>query len=232
MAKLLLERLPASSTLVLTSRFPKKSLDLVNLASGDSRVKLYPLDVTSADSIEEFAATLRREVPELHCSIYSAALLHDDKMQPEKRVEQLDAATLSRAFSVNASGAALIAQAVIPLMRHKKRAVIANLSARVGSISDNRSGGWYAYRASKAAQNMLTKTLSIELKRRMPNVICVGLHPGTVDTALSRPFQAGVPKEKLFSASRAARQLLDIIDSLEPNETGLFFDWKRDVVEW
>jgi NAD(P)-dependent dehydrogenase (short-subunit alcohol dehydrogenase family) len=117
-------------------------------------------------------------------------------------------------------------------MRHGRRAVIANLSARVGSIGDNRIGGWYAYRASKAAQNQITKTASIELRRKAPALVCVALHPGTVDTDLSAPFQGNVPEGKLFSVERAARQLLEVIDGLGPDDTGRFFDWAGEPVEW
>ena len=106
------------------------------------------------------------------------------------------------------------------------------ISARVGSIADNRLGGWYGYRASKAAQNMVTKTLSIELSRRSPNVICVALHPGTVDTQLSEPFQGSVPAGTLFSPERAAQQLLSVIDSLTTADSGHFFDWKGSPIEW
>ena len=104
-------------------------------------------------------------------------------------------------------------------------AVFAALSARVGSIQDNQLGGWHAYRASKAALNMLLKTLSIELARRNPTALCVGLHPGTVDTRLSEPFQRGVPEGKLFSPRRSARCLLNVLDRLSPEQSGQVFAW-------
>jgi NAD(P)-dependent dehydrogenase (short-subunit alcohol dehydrogenase family) len=110
--------------------------------------------------------------------------------------------------------------------------VLANLSARVGSIADNRLGGWYGYRAAKTAQNMFTRTLSIELARRAPNVICLALHPGTVDTDLSRPFQASVPADRLFDPPRAARQLLQVIDAASPQESGRFLAWDGSLIPW
>jgi len=110
--------------------------------------------------------------------------------------------------------------------------VFANISARVGSIGDNRLGGWYAYRGAKAAQNMFTKTLAIEWARSRRNVICVALHPGTTDTDLSRPFQANVPAGKLFTPERTVRQLLEIIDRLTPADTGRFLAWDGGGIPW
>ena len=112
-----------------------------------------------------------------------------------------------------------------PLLAKDRRAIIAVLSARIGSISDNRTGGWYGYRASKAALNMIVRTAAIELARNRPQAICVALHPGTVATALSAPFQARVPHAKLFEPGRAARQLLDVLGALTPRDTGLLFGW-------
>ena len=114
----------------------------------------------------------------------------------------------------------------------RERAVFASISARVGSIGDNRLGGWYAYRGSKAAQNMFTKTLAIEWARSRRNVICVALHPGTTDTDLSRPFQANVPPQKLFSTERTVAQLLAVIDRLTPADSGRFLAWDGTEIAW
>jgi len=137
-----------------------------------------------------------------------------------------------RSFRVNALGALLVAKHFQGFFDRNDRVVFASLSARVGSIGDNRLGGWYAYRASKAAQNMITKNLAIELRRRARGVVCVALHPGTVATDLSAPFRGGVPEEKLFDASRAARQLLGVIDSLTPDSNGGFFAWDGEPIPW
>ena len=118
------------------------------------------------------------------------------------------------------------------LLAHADRAVFASLSARVGSIEDNRLGGWYAYRASKAAQNMYTRTLAIEWARSRRNVICVALHPGTTDTDLSRPFQGNVPEGKLFGVERTVAQLLAVIDRLQPADTGQFLAWDGERIPW
>ena len=143
-----------------------------------------------------------------------------------------DPAVLRHVFEVNAFGPLVVAKHFLPLLKHSERAVLANLSARVGSIGDNRLGGWYAYRASKAAQNMFTRNLSLELARRAPKVICVALHPGTVDTELSKPFQGGVSPDRLFDADRAARQLLEVIDGLRPEQTGRFLAWDGTTIPW
>jgi NAD(P)-dependent dehydrogenase (short-subunit alcohol dehydrogenase family) len=220
-------------TVFASARRPAESDGLASLRDrhGD-RVQLVSLDVADEASIAAAARHIRERVSELHLLVNVAGLLHEPGVAPEKRLEQVDDAALARLFAVNAAGPLLVVKHLAPLLMHERRAVVANLSARVGSIGDNRLGGWYGYRASKAAQNMLTKTLAIELGRRAPNVICVALHPGTVDTALSLPFQRGVPEGRLFSPDRAARQLLAIIDSLEPEDSGRFLAWDRTTIPW
>ena len=131
---------------------------------------------------------------------------------------------------MNATGPALFAKHFLPLLARDRKAAFAALSARVGSISDNALGGWYAYRASKAALNMLIRSLSIELARRSPQALCVGLHPGTVDTPLSVPFRGAVPDGQLFSPDHAAVCLLDVLDGLSPLDTGGVFDWAGQSV--
>jgi NAD(P)-dependent dehydrogenase (short-subunit alcohol dehydrogenase family) len=140
--------------------------------------------------------------------------------------------SLARSFAVNAVGPLLVARHFESLLAHEDRAVFASLSARVGSIEDNRLGGWYAYRASKAAQNMYTRTLAIEWARSRRNVVCVALHPGTTDTDLSRPFQGNVPEGKLFGVERTVSQLLEVIDRLQPADTGQFLAWDGERIPW
>ena len=132
---------------------------------------------------------------------------------------------METAFRVNTIGPALVAKHFLPLLASDAKSVFAALSARVGSIDDNELGGWYAYRASKAALNMVIKTLSIELARRNPRALCVGLHPGTVDSRLSKPFQGGVPEGKLFQPAAAARALLTVLDGLSSGDSGALFAW-------
>ncbi|PAX08462.1 SDR family NAD(P)-dependent oxidoreductase [Sphingomonas lenta] len=160
----------------------------------------------------------------------ATGLLHDDGRGPEKAWRELDADWLQRNFLVNSIGPALVAKHFLPLLPRDRRAVFAALSARVGSISDNKLGGWYGYRASKAALNQLIRTLAIEEKRRNPQSIVVALHPGTVDTGLSKPFQGNVQPGRLFTPDRAAVQLLDVLDGLKSGDSGRLFDWEGKEV--
>ena len=216
------------------ARSAERSADLDALAAAH-RGTLRPvaLDVRDESSVAAAAAVVRQEAPRLHLVIQCASLLHEgDALRPEKKLADVDPAMLRTAFEVNAIGPLLVAKHLAPLLRHDERAVLAQVSARVGSIGDNRLGGWYAYRASKAAQNMLTRTLAIELARSARNVVCVALHPGTVDTDLSRPFQRGVPAAQLQAADAAAARLLAVIDSLGPEDHGSFLDQRRRPVPW
>jgi NAD(P)-dependent dehydrogenase (short-subunit alcohol dehydrogenase family) len=157
--------------------------------------------------------------------IVATGVLHDEALKPEKALRSLDAVALARAFALNAIGPALIARHVLAKAPRNRRMLFAALSAKVGSISDNRLGGWHSYRASKAALNQIIRTLSVELARTHPQCVCVALHPGTVDTGLSRPFQAGVSAERLFSPEHAVRQLLAVLDGLTPDVSGRLIGW-------
>ena len=161
-----------------------------------------------------------------------AGLLHDGELGPEKKLDHVRPEHLARVFAVNAFGPLLVSKHFAPLLTHGERAVLANLSARVGSIGDNRLGGWYAYRASKAAQNMFTRNVAIELGRRSKQLVVLALHPGTVATDLSAPFSRRVPAGKLFDVERGARQLLAVIDGASPDDTGRFFAWDGQQIEW
>jgi NAD(P)-dependent dehydrogenase (short-subunit alcohol dehydrogenase family) len=174
---------------------------------------------------EATIAAAARSLGEVDLAIVATGLLHDGDLKPEKSWNSLDPSFMVRAFEINTVGPALIAKHVLPLLPRDRRAVFAALSARVGSIGDNRLGGWHSYRASKAALNQLIRCFSIELVAKRPLAICVGLHPGTVDTHLSKPYQAGLPKDKLFAPEQSARQLLQVIDGLTPAHSGRVYDW-------
>lgn len=176
------------------------------------------------------AAKITEKFGALDLVIVTTGVLHDNRMTPEKSLRELDKTNLERNFFVNTIGPALAAKAFLPKLRHDKRALFAVLSARVGSISDNRLGGWYAYRASKAALNMLIKTASIEIARRKKYAIVVGLHPGTVATKLSEPFQKNVPSKKLFSTDYSAKQLICVLEGLSSEDSGNVFSWDGCVV--
>lgn len=180
------------------------------------------LDLTDEASIAAAAAGLA-VAPTL--VIVATGVLHDGGRGPEKALADLDPAWLARQYAVNAIGPALVAKHFLPLMPRAGRTVFAVLSARVGSISDNRLGGWYGYRAGKAALHQLVRCLAIEHRRRNDRAIVVALHPGTVDTLLSRPFATNVAPGRLLTPGRAALQLLDVIDGLKPPDTGKIFAW-------
>ena len=197
--------------------------------------KLRPLqlDVTDEDSIAAAAAVLQSDSVSLRLILNVAGVLHTSEgMQPERRLAEVQAEHMLWSYRVNALGPLLVAKHFSQLLPRSDPSVFASLSARVGSIGDNRLGGWYAYRAAKAAQNMLTRNLSIELPRRHRGLLCVGLHPGTVDTDLSSPFQANVPEGKLFSPERAVRQLLEIINALGPEDQGSCIAWDGQRIPW
>ncbi len=187
------------------------------------------IDLLDEASLER-AAAFAADQGELRLVIDATGFLHDRDQAPEKSWRQLDAANMARAFALNATGPALIMKHVLPRLARSGKAVFATLSARVGSIGDNRLGGWYAYRASKAALNQLVRTAAVELARRAPDALCVALHPGTVATGLSAPFAArGL---EAHPPAAAARHLLAVVDHLTSSETGGFFDWRGDAVPW
>ena len=191
-----------------------------------NRATWVPIDIEDEDSIQAVAEDIRSLVGELHLVVVASGVLHHgETLQPEKTWRYISAESLERAFRINTVGPALLAKHLLPLLARNRKSAFAALSARVGSISDNRLGGWHSYRASKAALNMLLKTLSIELTRVNPHALCIGLHPGTVDSGLSKPFQANVPKGKLFSPQLAASHLLTVIDGLTPEQSGKVFAW-------
>lgn len=181
------------------------------------------LDLEDEASIRDAAARIA-EGPPPALAIVATGVLHGAH-SPERSYRALTAEHLMRDYRLNAIGPALVARHLLPLMPRDGRGVFAALSARVGSIGDNRLGGWHAYRASKAALNMLIRNLSIEHGRTHKAGIVVGLHPGTVATDLSAPFQAGVAPEKLFTPEHSAAALLSVIDGLEPADSGGVFAW-------
>lgn len=208
------------------------TLQALALQYGGERLALFALDLSDEASIETARQAVGRRHPRLDLMMICAGLLHDDQgLWPEKKLADIDPDHLARSFTVNASGPILMIKHFHALLSHGERAVIASLSARIGSISDNGLGDWYAYRAAKATQNQLTRTASIELKRKFKRLICVGLHPGTVDTGLSRPFQKRVPENQLQSAERAAGHLLDVAARLTPDDSGQLFDWAGERIQ-
>jgi NAD(P)-dependent dehydrogenase (short-subunit alcohol dehydrogenase family) len=196
---------------------------------GFSRRSSPPIDLLDEASLQR-AAEHAAARGELRLVIDATGFLHDASQAPEKSWRQLDAVAMARAFALNATGPALLMKHVLPRLPRRGRAVFATLSARVGSIGDNRLGGWYAYRASKAALNQLVRTAAVELARQSRESLCVALHPGTVATPLSGPFsKAGL---QVHAPADAARHLLAVIEGLGPEASGGFFDWRGQSVPW
>jgi NAD(P)-dependent dehydrogenase (short-subunit alcohol dehydrogenase family) len=208
----------------LVARSPSRSIHaLSRRAAAIEGAQAGVVDLEDEDSIQTAAAAVARDgAPEL--VIVATGVLHG-AFKPERSMRELSADHLLRDYRINAVGPALVAKHLLPLMPRDRRAVFAVLSARVGSIGDNRLGGWHAYRASKAGLNMILKTLAVEATRTHPQAIVCGLHPGTVDTELSQPFQRGVAPGKLFTPEVSAAHLLKVIDGLTPADSGGVFAW-------
>ena len=193
--------------------------------SNDNSVIPFAFDLRDSESIGLAADSISRDGPLDLVFVATGMLTRADGGGPEKSLRQIDAEALAELFAINTIGPALIAQAMLPLLPRDRRAVFAVLSARVGSIGDNRLGGWHGYRAAKAALNMLVRNFAIELRRSHPLAVVVGLHPGTVDTPLSAPFQRGVAQARLFTPQTSAAHLLDVIAGLTPQDSGGLFAW-------
>ena len=186
-----------------------------------------PLDFANEDSIAEAAAAMR-QYGTFHLIINATGLLHTDDFMPEKKFADLHYAQMQATFLVNTFGPAMLLRHFAPLL-DKQRGVMSMLSAKVGSIEDNRLGGWYSYRASKAALNMVVKTAAIELKRTHPDAVLFALHPGTVNTALSQPFRGasiGRPVEQ------AASEMLAVINSMQAAQSGEFYTYAGETLPW
>ena len=211
-----------------TYRHPQSEL----LTIADPRLRCFPMDITEEAQIASVVKEIQTETKALHYVINCVGVLHDGEMQPEKSLRHINSEQLMHYFQVNSIGAVMLAKHIQPLFKHRDRSILATISAKVGSIGDNYLGGWYGYRASKAALNMFMRTTAIEYKRTCPRAIIVALHPGTTDTQLSRPFQRNVLPEKLFSAERTVQQLLAVLDKLQESDSGEFFSWDGTSLSW
>jgi NAD(P)-dependent dehydrogenase (short-subunit alcohol dehydrogenase family) len=195
--------------------------------SKDRTVTPFRFDLTDEESIAAAADAFADWQPDL-VIVATGALTLSDGTGPERSVKALDPAAMLEVMRLNTVGPALIAKHVLPLLPRDRRSVFAALSARVGSIGDNRLGGWHSYRASKAALNMLLRNFAIEMARTHPEAVIAGLHPGTVATDLSAPFKANVPSQQLFAPDVSAVHLLTVLDGLTRADSGGVFDWRGD----
>lgn len=216
------------------SRSATGSSALRELQARYPQLSLHDADCTTASSLRQLHDHLQDAAVALTLVCNCIGLLHDAAadVQPEKRLEDCDSDAMLRLFQRNAMAPLLLAQALKPLLPRRESGVFLSTSARVGSIGDNRLGGWYSYRASKAAHNMLLKNLSIEFGRSHRRWAFVCYHPGTVDTGLSRPFQSNVPDGKLFSPEKAAEYLDRVRRGIDAEDTGKFFAWDGEQIAW
>ncbi|WP_179505688.1 MULTISPECIES: SDR family NAD(P)-dependent oxidoreductase [unclassified Sphingomonas] len=190
-----------------------------------AKVRPFTFDYGDEPGVAQACEALARSGPLDMVLVATGQLTLPDGSGPEKSVRGLRGAALAQQFAVNTIGPALVMAQIPTLLPRDRRGVFAVLSARVGSISDNRLGGWHGYRAAKAALNMLLRGLAIELARSHPQAVAAALHPGTVDTALSAPFQRGVSPDKLFTPDYSANAMLAVLNKLKPADSGKLWAW-------
>lgn len=207
----------AISLLALAEKYPQKLICL-------------QVDITEENQIISSINYMENIPIKLDLVINCVGVLHDLILQPEKSLKHINSENLLRYFQINTIPSILLLKHLKSLLKHQNQSVFATISAKVGSITDNQLGGWYGYRASKTALNMLMKTASIEYLRTNPKTIIVMLHPGTTNTLLSLPFQKNVPAQKLFSVDLCVQQLLTVIDHLTMENTGQFLSWDGSII--
>jgi len=192
------------------------------------KIYSFDIDIESQESIEKAASYL--EGCYLDRVIIASGVLHTESFQPEKSIKDLNYETLSKVYSVNTIGPALVGKYFLPLLNKKNKSVMAFLSARVGSISDNKVGGWYSYRSSKSALNQIVKNFSIEMKRSNPNAVILALQPGTVESKFSEPFKKNISKDKLFSPDFSVDMMSKVIESANSSSSGNLIAWDGEVI--
>ena len=209
-----------------------------------SRIDVLPLDLEDQSSIEALGSRIRETYSRVDVLLNVAGLLGNAKTTPgpERSLTKIDRDWFETSLAINVIGPVMLTKELVPLLSQTRRrrrddgtvdrpvALVANLSARVGSITDNGLGGWYSYRISKAALNQATRTMALELQRQA--VWCVALHPGTTDTDLSKPFQGNVKKESLFPVDFTVNQLLKVMDSVHPEHSGGLYDWAGKAISF
>ena len=196
------------------------------------RLHLLPLDFTSEKSLLDLRRFLQEWPDGVDLALHAAGLLHKGEIQPEKTITQCQSDHLLRLFEVNSIGPLMVAQTLLLTQPRTRRFTFVALSAMVGSIGDNRLGGWYGYRASKSALNQFIRTLSIECRIKFPNAAIIAMHPGTTDTGLSKPFQRNVAPTKLYTPDQTASRILNVISQLDESDSGHFFNWDGQQIPW
>lgn len=198
--------------------------------STNTNIRPHPIDILDEGSIAQGAAIISQTAQSLDLILIASGQLHHDGIGPEKSLRELRFDKFEQIFRINTFTPALIAKHFIPLLPKNGRSIFAALSARVSSIEDNQLGGWYSYRASKTALNMILKNIAIETSRTKKDAIILGLHPGTVDTNLSKPFQNNVPSHQLFTPEQSVQKLIDVLNKASTSQSGCLLDWKGEVI--
>ena len=210
----------------------ERDLDVVLCGRKSRFNSFWQLDIENSQSLLELKDKISSHPSKLRLVINATGRLHSEKLKPEKRLQHLDKNSMLESFSINAFSPILLAKTIEEFIPKDCNFNFASISARVGSISDNHSGGWYSYRAAKSAQNQFFKSLSIEWARRFPKAAITLLHPGTVNTDLSKPFHKFVPENKLFNVEQSSQYLINIIKKQSPSLTGKFIAWDGSEIPW
>jgi NAD(P)-dependent dehydrogenase (short-subunit alcohol dehydrogenase family) len=188
------------------------------------------LDLLNEETIAQSAQFIKDQNTPVSLVFDATGLLHDDNNMPEKTYKNIDQIFMRKNFEINVMGPALIMKYFLPLLDKEEKSIFASISAKVGSISDNRYGGWYSYRASKAALNQMIKTASIEMKMKNQKAICLAIHPGTVESKLSKPFQKN--DLTIQSPQESASNIFKILTSSTSKDTGSFYNWDGKIIDW
>ena len=210
----------------------EKELDVVLCGRKSQFNSFWELDVEDPQSLLNLKNKIANHSSKLRLIVNATGRLHSESLKPEKRLQHLDKKNMMESFSINAFSPILLAKTIEEFIPKDCDFNFATISARVGSIGDNQTGGWYSYRAAKSAQNQFFKSLSIEWSRRFPKATITLLHPGTVDTDLSRPFHKFVPENKLFSTEKSSQFLINIIKNQSPKSSGKFIAWDSSEIPW
>jgi len=210
----------------------EKNLEVILCGRKNVFKNFWELDIENENSLKDFKDKLSKSKLNLRLVLNATGRLHSEKLNPEKRLQHINKENLIESFSINAFAPILLAKTIEEFINKELEFNFASISARVGSITDNKTGGWYAYRAAKSAQNQLFKSLSIEWARKYPKAIITLLHPGTVNTNLSKPFHKFVPKDKLFSPQKTSSYLIDILRQQKPTDSGKFIAWDGKEIPW
>ena len=210
----------------------EKNLEVILCGRKNVFKNFWELDIENENSLKDFKDKLSKSKLNLRLVLNATGRLHSEKLNPEKRLQHINKENLIESFSINAFAPILLAKTIEEFINKELEFNFASISARVGSITDNKTGGWYAYRAAKSAQNQLFKSLSIEWARKYPKAIITLLHPGTVNTNLSKPFHKFVPKDKLFSPQMTSSYLIDILLHQKPTDSGKFIAWDGKEIPW